>query len=333
MSFEEAVVEKKVKPAKTVVQCYHCGEACDTSIVADECFFCCDGCQFVYNLLKENGLCNYYELSDRPGIKVKGKFSSHRFAYLDNEEVKRKLIRFDDGRQCHVSFYLPQMHCASCIWLLESLHTIDTGILFSKTNFQRKEILIDFDSSKISLRKVVELLAFIGYEPYISLNEGEKKKTKKINRKKVFKIGVAGFCFSNIMMLSFPEYFSSGNIGQADLQRVFSYLNLALSLPVFFYSANEFFISAWKGLQQRWLNIDAPIALAILVTFLRSVYEIITGTGPGYLDSMSGIVFFMLVGRWFQDKTYDSFSFDRDYKSYFPLGVTIIKMRRKKLQQ
>ena len=127
------------------------------------------------------------------------------------------------------------------------------------------------------------------------------------------------------MMLSFPEYFSSGNIGQADLQKVFSYLNLALSLPVFFYSANEFFISAWKGLQQKWLNIDAPIALAILVTFLRSVYEIISGTGAGYLDSMSGIVFFMLVGRWFQDKTYDSFSFDRDYKSYFPLGVTLIK--------
>jgi Cu+-exporting ATPase len=325
---EDLLVNETKTRKKIAVQCYHCGEACDTSISTDEKYFCCDGCKFVFQLLQENGLCNYYELSDRPGIKVKGKFSSQRFAYLDNDEVKRKLIRFDDGRQCHVSFYLPQMHCASCIWLLESLHTIDTGILFSKTNFQRKEVFIDFDTSKISLRKVVELLAFIGYEPYISLNEGEKKTAKKINRKKFFKIGVAGFCFSNIMMFSFPEYFSSGNIGQADLQKVFSYLNLALSLPVFFYSANEFFISAWKGLQQKWLNIDAPIALAILVTFLRSIYEIISGTGAGYLDSMSGIVFFMLVGRWFQDKTYDSFSFDRDYKSYFPLGVTLIKNER-----
>jgi Cu+-exporting ATPase len=322
---EDLLVRETKTTKKIAVQCYHCGEACDASIFTGEKYFCCDGCKFVFQLLQENGLCNYYELSDRPGIKVKGKFSSQRFAYLDNEEVKRKLIRFDDGRQCHVSFYIPQMHCASCIWLLESLHTIDTGILFSKTNFQRKEIFIDFDTSKISLRKVVELLAFIGYEPYISFNEGEKRKVKKINRKKLFKIGVAGFCFSNIMMLSFPEYFSSGNIGEVDLQKVFTYLNLALSLPVFFYSANEFFISAWKGLQQKWLNIDAPIALAILVTFLRSAYEILSGTGVGYLDSMSGIVFFMLVGRWFQDKTYDSFSFDRDYRSYFPLGVTLIK--------
>ncbi|HET6768133.1 MAG TPA: heavy metal translocating P-type ATPase metal-binding domain-containing protein [Chitinophagaceae bacterium] len=310
---------------KTPVQCYHCGESCDTSISTDQKYFCCDGCKFVFQLLQDNGLCNYYELSEKPGIKVKGKFSSKRFAYLENEEVKKKLLRFADVSQCHVNFYLPQMHCASCIWLLENLHTIDHGIFFSKTIFQRKEVFIAFDPERISLRKVVELLAFIGYEPYISLNEDGKKRNKQINHKKIFRIGVAGFCFSNIMMLSFPEYFSSGNIGQADLQKVFSYLNLALSIPVFFYSANEFFISAWKGLRQKWLNIDAPIALAILVTFGRSVYEIVSSTGAGYLDSMSGIVFFMLVGRWFQDKTYDSFSFDRDYKSYFPLGVTLLK--------
>ncbi|HEU5167469.1 MAG TPA: heavy metal translocating P-type ATPase metal-binding domain-containing protein [Chitinophagaceae bacterium] len=324
----EELLVRETRVKKTALVCYHCGEPCDASIISNEKYFCCEGCKFVFQLLQENGLCNYYELSEKPGIKVKGKFSSQRFAYLENEDVKKKLLRFQDGSQSHVNFYLPQMHCASCIWLLENLHSIDQGIFFSKTNFQRKEIFIAFDPAKISLRKVVELLAFTGYEPYISLNEGEKKQNKKVNHKKIFKIGVAGFCFSNIMMLSFPEYFSSGNIGEADLQKVFSYLNLALSLPVFFYCANDFFVSAWKGLRQKWLNIDAPIALAILITFGRSVYEIMSGTGPGFLDSMSGIVFFMLVGRWFQDKTYDSFSFDRDYKSYFPLGVTVLKNGR-----
>ncbi len=321
----EQIVFKKDQKKRVAQQCYHCGETCDIIIESDEKYFCCDGCKFVYQLLQENGLCNYYELSEKPGIKVKGKFSSNRFAYLENEEVKRKLLRFNDGKQCQVSFYLPQMHCASCIWLLENLHTIQPGILYSKTNFQRKEISIAFNAAEISLKKIVELLAFVGYEPYISLKDGEKKQPNKVNRKKFYKIGVAGFCFSNIMMLSFPEYFSSGKIEQQSLEKLFSFLNLTLSLPVFFYCSSGFFISAWKGLRQKWLNIDAPIALAILVTFGRSVYEILSNTGSGYLDSMSGIVFFMLVGRWFQDKTYDSFSFDRDYKSYFPLGVTILK--------
>jgi len=322
---ETQILIEKPSKQKKIIHCYHCGEACDSSIEADGHFFCCDGCSFVYSLLKENGLCNYYDLSTTPGIKIKGKFNSDKFSFLDTAEAQQKLITFRDEKQSQVSFYLPQMHCASCIWLLENLHSIQPGILFSKTNFQRKEIFIGFDQNATSLRKVVELLAFIGYEPYISLNDSEEKKTKKTNRKQFYKIGVAAFCFSNIMMLSFPEYFSSGNIDEQTLKQLFSYLNLLLALPVFFYSASEFFVSAYKGLQQKWLNIDAPIALSILMAFGRSTYEVLSGTGPGYFDSMAGIVFFMLIGRWFQNKTYDSFSFDRDYKSYFPLGITKIE--------
>jgi len=233
-------------------------------------------------------------------------------------------VQFNSGTQVNVTFSLPQMHCSSCVYLLENLHRINPGIIKSQTNFQRKEVFIIFNPQQVTLRKVVELLAFIGYEPYISLKDTTTKKTGTFNRSRIYKIGVAGFCFANIMMLSFPEYFSSGNIDQHGLKATFTWLNFALSLPVLFYSASGFFIAAIKGLRQRFLNIDAPIALAILVTYVRSYYEIISGHGAGYLDSGTGIVFFMLVGRWFQDKTYDSFSFDRDYLSYFPLGVTVI---------
>jgi P-type Cu+ transporter len=270
-------------------------------------------------------LCVYYNLDNAPGIKAKGKFTSGRFAYLDDEAITKKIVQFSSATQTNVTFSLPQMHCSSCIFLLENLHRINPGIIKSQTNFQRKEVFIIFDPAKISLRKVVELLAFIGYEPAISLKDATVKKTTTFNRQQIYKIGVAGFCFTNIMMLSFPEYFSGGNIEQNGLKETFTWLNFILSLPVLFYSASGFFISAYKSLRQKNLNIDAPIALAIMVTYGRSYYEIISGHGAGYLDSGTGIVFFMLIGRWFQDKTYDSFSFDRDYRSYFPLGVTVIK--------
>ncbi|MEN9571153.1 MAG: hypothetical protein RL172_2384 [Bacteroidota bacterium] len=274
-------------------------------------------------MLSENNLCTYYDFDKNPGIKAKGKFVSAKYAYLEEVEVQQKLVQFSSDTQTNVVFQLPQMHCSSCIYLLENLHRIDAGIVQSQAHFQRKEVLIIFNPQQISLRKVVELLAFIGYEPYISLNDIKHKAPPRFNKKRIYKIGVAGFCFANIMMLSFPEYFSSGNIEQAGLKETFTWLCFALSLPVLFYAASDFFISAYKGLQQKFLNIDAPIALAIVVTYARSYYEIISGTGAGYLDSGTGIVFFMLVGRWFQDKTYDSFSFDRDYLSYFPLGVTV----------
>lgn len=279
----------------------------------------------MYLLLSENDLCVYYDFDKNPGLKAKGKFVSDRFAYLDDAVIIQKLAQYQSDTQINITFSLPQMHCSSCIYLLENLHRINDGIIKSQTNFQRKEVFVVFNPLKISLRKVVELLAFIGYEPNISLKDAVTKKTSTFNRSRIYKIGVAGFCFANIMMLSFPEYFSSGNIEQNGLKETFTWLNLGLSLPVLFYSASDFFVSAWKGLRQRFLNIDAPIALAILVTYIRSYYEIISGHGAGYLDSGTGIVFFMLVGRWFQDKTYDSFSFDRDYRSYFPLGVSVIK--------
>jgi Cu+-exporting ATPase len=84
-------------------------------------------------------------------------------------------------------------------------------------------------------------------------------------------------------------------------------------------------MSAWKSLKHRFLNIDFPIALAVFVTFSRSIYEVVTYTGGGYFDSLSGIVFFMLIGRVLQDKTYEELSFERDYTSYFPIAVTRIK--------
>lgn len=307
------------------VICFHCGEQCDDIIEMDNKSFCCEGCKQVYLLLDENNLCTYYNFEKNPGIKAKGKFISERFAYLDDAVTAQKLVQFSSGTQTNVTFKLPQMHCSSCVFLLENLHRIEPGIVKSQTNFQRKEVFIIFDPIQISLRKVVELLAFIGYEPDISLKDSTQKKATSFNKIQIYRIGVAGFCFSNIMMLSFPEYFSSGKIEQGGLRETFSWLNLVLSLPVLFFSASGIFISAWKGLRQRFLNIDVPLTLAILVTFTRSYYEIISGNGAGFLDSGTGIVFFMLIGRWFQDKTYDSFSFDRDYKSYFPLGVSVIQ--------
>ena len=275
--------------------------------------------------MNDNNLCAYYDFDKNPGLTAKGKFAGNRFAYLDDETTVKKIVSFSSETLMTVTFYLPQMHCASCVYLLENLHRINAGVIKSQTNFQRKEIFISFNPQIISLRKVVELLSFIGYEPLINLQSTTTEKKKAaVNKTAIYKIGVAGFAFANIMMLSFPEYFSGGHIEQQGLKQTFSYLIFVLSLPVLFWSANEFFISAFKGFRQGIINIDAPIALASLIAFSRSYYEILTGSGAGFLDSATGIVFFMLVGRWFQNKTYDSFSFDRDYKSYFPLGVTKI---------
>ncbi|HSC53139.1 MAG TPA: heavy metal translocating P-type ATPase metal-binding domain-containing protein [Phnomibacter sp.] len=310
----------------SATHCYHCGEDLPVQDIAfDDKKFCCAGCKTVYQVLNQHGLCEYYNQSDAPGINQRIAVRKDKFVFLEDETIRQQLIVYSDSQQTQVCFYLPQMHCSSCLWLLEHLHPLNAGILSSRVDFPKKELVVMFDQNIISLRAVAELLTSIGYEPHISLNDLDKKPKNLYNRKRLYRLGVAGFCFSNIMMLSFPEYFGLEGVQESfDLTNVFRYLILALSLPVLFYSASEFFISGWQGLKARFLNIDAPIALAVAIAFVRSVYEIISGTGPGYLDSMSGIVFFMLVGRMLQDRTQQSLNFDRDYTSYFPIAVNKI---------
>jgi len=305
--------------------CYHCGEDCvDDHIHIQEKNFCCEGCKMVYEIINQNGLCTYYDIEKNPGIAQKVKIREGKFAFLDDKAVEAKLVHFSDEKQKHVIFYLPQMHCSSCIWLLEHLNKLNAGIIKSQVNFLKKEVSIVYNTNTVSLRKVAELLTTIGYEPHISLHDISNKKIRKYDKKRIYKIGIAGFCFANIMMFSFPEYFGLNSLQEKGLREYFSYLNLFLALPVFFYCASDFFVSSWKSLQQKFLNIDVPIALAIAITFGRSIYEILSHTGAGYLDSMSGIVFFMLLGRFFQNRTYQTLSFDRDYTSYFPLGITTL---------
>ncbi len=314
------------KIVETEIKCYHCGEPCvDEVILVNDKHFCCEGCKLVFEILNENNLCTYYNFNETPGISPAKNSADKRFAYLDDANVKEKLLQFSDGNTASLTFFIPQMHCSSCIWLLENLNRINDSILRSRVDFMRKEVQVFYKENTYSLRKLVELLSTIGYEPQINLDDLEKGKKVKKDRTAVYRIGVAGFCFGNIMLFSFPEYFSLADSAEKHYGNVFNYLNLILSLPVLFYCSAPFFRFAFQSLKQKFLNIDVPIALGIFIMFVRSSYEIISATGAGYMDTMAGLTFFMLIGRQFQNKTYDTLSFDRDYKSFFPISVMIKK--------
>lgn len=263
-------------------------------------------------------MCEYYALAENPGVNQEN-INRDTYAYLDQEDVYKKVIEFNSPSFAKVRFAIPAIHCSSCIWLLENVREFNHGILKAEVNLAKKSVLIDFNPKQIRLSKLAGILQSIGYAPAISLDDG--KKSKAIDYTPVLKLSLAGFCFGNIMLFSFPEYLGIDSLDQA-LRDIFPWLNLVLAMPVLFYSASGYFVSAWKSFSQRQINIDVPIAAGLLALFCRSAFDIISGTGIGYLDSFSGLVFFLLIGRWFQSKTYESLSFDRDYASYFPLAVS-----------
>jgi len=304
--------------------CVHCGSDCGKNpVVWEEKSFCCNGCLTVYQLLNENKLYNYYDLEEKPGIKVETTAFGNKYEFLEKEEIREKLISFSEGGISKVKFFIPVIHCASCIWLLEKLHLLHKGIKHSFVNFTRKEVDITFKESEISLRQVVELLSSIHYIPDLSVNLSASAHDKPSYKKLLYKIGVAGFVFINVMTYSLPAYFN-GEPLEDNLQSLFSILSFVLVIPVVFYSGNDYYVSSVKSLLKKNISIDLPIALGITVLFLVSGYEILFAGGSGYCDSLSGLIFFLLVGKWYQGKTYEALSFDRNYKSYFPIAVTKI---------
>lgn len=305
------------------VKCVHCGEDCGKHpVLWEEKPFCCYGCKTVYEILGAKQLDKYYEIEPMSGIKVEQTDMGDKYAYLDLDEIREKILLFSDGGISKVNLFIPTIHCASCIWLLENLSTLNSGIIQSIVNFPAKTVSITFKDNEISLRQLVELLVSIHYIPEITLDQLDTKSSEKASRDLLLKIGVAGFSLLNVMLYNFPEYLPGGELLEKEFLRYFGWLSFLLSLPVVFYSASDYYLSAFKGLKHKIINIDVPITLGIFTLFIESTYEIVTGSGIGFLDSLVGLVFLLLVGKWYQGKTYQALSFERDYKSYFPVAVT-----------
>ncbi len=301
------------------VKCYHCGQPCeDQQFTLEEKRFCCYGCKVVFEIINDNNLCQYYQYENHPGATGR-LIDEDAYAYLDEEPVQQRLLEFRSDTFSRVRFHVPAIHCVSCIWLLENLRKLDAGVLRSEVNFARKSVVVDYHPGRVSLRRIAALMASVGYAPEIHLHS-EAEERPASGTRLATRLAIAGFCFGNVMLFSFPEYLGLDASDEL-LRKVFSFLNLGLSVPVLLFSARDYFYSAWKSFSQRQINIDVPIAAGLLALFTRSAWDILTGFGPGYLDSFSGLVFFLLIGRWFQSKTYESLAFDRDFKSYFPLAI------------
>jgi Cu+-exporting ATPase len=317
--------------AKSTELCYHCGEYCKSGAVHfDDRAFCCNGCQAVYEIIANNDLCQYYALAHAAGINPNSPAGNRKWEFLDDATIAARLANFVSPELRAVSLNIPGIHCSSCIYLLENLSKIVCGVLFSEVNFLKKEMTVKFDPRAVSLRKIVETLAGIGYAPIISLHDLEQRKSYSSDKRIYYKIGVAGFCFGNIMVLSLPEYFDFKKMLSADFVHAFRYLNLVLVIPVLFYSARDYFLSAWQAMKHFRANMDFALSVGIGGLAVQSFYDVITGSGAGYFDSMSGLVFFLLIGKFIQQRTFEALSFDRDYKSYFPLAITRVKVGAEK---
>lgn len=305
------------------VACHHCGLDCRDEVLRhDDKNFCCRGCLTVFELLVENGLTDFYQLGRSAGMAFQRPDTNEQFGYLDDPALRSRLVQFDSDKLTRINLRVPAIHCVACIWLLENLPRLNPAINEARVNFPRKEVALSFDPRRLKLSEAVGLLTSLGYQPELRFDDLDRVTANPVSRRLWLQLGIAAFAFGNIMLFSLPTYFGLDSFSGPAFARIFGWFSFALALPVFFISAADYWRSAWTGLRQRQLTIEVPIALGLIAIMVRSLYEIGTGVGEGYFDSLTGLLFFLLIGRVFQQKTYNRLSFDRDYKSFFPLAVT-----------
>jgi len=137
--------------------CYHCGDICkDSSISQDEKVFCCQSCKTVYEILAENKLCKYYTFENNPGISPIARNQNSKYEYLEDEQTRLQILDYTDGTISTVTFRIPQMHCSSCIWLLENLYKFNPNISYSQVDFVQKKLKVKYSEKGISLKEMIE---------------------------------------------------------------------------------------------------------------------------------------------------------------------------------
>ncbi len=285
--------------------CLHCDEPAlsplyESSDEACQKPFCCEGCLTVYQVIQGKGLGEYYSIkSDTAAFKRRApaETSSSSFSYLNDQEFLKEFSWANDDKQI-MEFYLEGIHCLACLWLIEKLPEFVPGIYSSKLDLERSVVTVSITQEGKFSSAALEL-SRLGYKPHpIRKNQTTNDLKKKEERSWLIRIGIAGAASGNIMLYAVSNYGgASGSYAE-----LFNTISVVFAIPVFVYSAFPFYQNAWSAIRNRTLSIDIPISMSLIVGALMGIYNLMIGIHDNYFDSLSALVFLLLLSRYFLHK-------------------------------
>lgn len=285
-------------------ECDHCGNPIqlvriESKFESDTKVFCCEGCETVYSIIHSLGGSYYYQL--KGNTKLSPVEMEENDTEIENELVYQKFVRVS-GEFSEVSVQITNIHCSACVWINEKVLNEEEGILSAQINFASGRARIRFDQSKIKISKILSLIRAIGYKPVLfSPTEGNLEKSKQL-KTLLLRIGVAGFCFGNIMILSVALYSGYFTGIDLNLKRMFHYASWVFATPAYLYSGFPFLSGFLTSIRRRTLSMDFLLFLGISMAYFYSVYVTLTDRGEVYFDSVAMIYFFILIGKYFEEK-------------------------------
>lgn len=283
--------------------CEHCGNPIESKIFLangnEGKKFCCEGCKTVYSLIHSLGGSYYYNL--KGSTKVDPVFGKQEQEPIDTDIVYEKFVRTEAGIS-EVFIQITNIHCSACVWINEKILTEEPGIHSATINFASGRAKIKFDANSVKLSRILSIIQSIGYKPQL-FSPNEISLSKRDHLKSLFlRIGVAGFSFGNIMLFSVALYSGYFSGIEMDLKRLFHYMSWIFATPAYLYSGYPFWRGFLTSIQKRSLSMDFLLFFGISLAYFYSVYVTITDVGEVYFDSVAMIYFFILIGKYFEEK-------------------------------
>ena len=282
--------------------CIHCDQDVVTAFYnqdsTDEGPFCCRGCLTVYNVIHSKGLAEYYEIKKNVSFFKKRapvEIRSAQYSFLDDEDFLKEYSYFSNNNQQTMEFYLEGIHCLACLWIIEKLPEFINGVHSTKLNMSRSVVSVILkDDGKFS--RVAHELENLGYRPHpLKMNQDSQDFKTKEERAALLRIGIAGAASGNIMIYAISLYAGAGPLYAG----YFNLLTVLFAIPVLTYSAFPFYRNSWVALKNKSLSIDVPISLALIMGAVMGIYNMFTGINENYFDSLSALVFLLLLSRCF----------------------------------
>ena len=275
-----------------VESCSHCGREIAPAVAPA---FCCSGCETVYAALGSCGLGGFYAMRDEFGARATAAAASFDYAWLDTDEVLAT-HGFTPGS---VALRLTGLHCAACVWLLERLPQAVPGTLRARVDFGAQVLHLQWDPARVSLSSIASFVHGLGYPVQLGAAEADRA-AKLARRRTIWRLAVTGALAGNTMLAAFALY--AGELSSMDdgFRRMFEILGLLFAIPAVTWGAWPFYAGAIAGLRMRVLHMDLPISLGIVAGFVASAWATIVGNGALYFDTVTMLVFLLLVGRHLQ---------------------------------
>ena len=300
--YEESITQGLILPP--VGHCFHCGDAVPSppfmaTVLGAPREMCCLGCQLAAESIVEAGLEQYY--LDRSEINRTASLPAEmtRLSAYDHEDIKSQFVYHQDALSV-AELSVNNLRCAACTWLIESRLLSLDGVDACRVNLTNQRMQVTWDEDKLPISQILATIGDIGYEAKPYRQDTHEAMLAKHNNKMILRLGIAALGAMQSMMYAVAIYFGEYS-GMMVLQRDFlRWVSLFVSVPVFFYAAIPFFISAYTAIRARQVNMDVPVSVALIVTFFASLYATLTGSGHTYYDSVSMFVFFLLAGRYIE---------------------------------